>query len=152
MACQVLSLYYDPANMDKNVESLLDTVNDHFITVNFLEESGKNKYTGVHRGEFVLNLIQGVLANVSKLDSRISDFLHGNYNVSSLDSVLLQSLRLAYFEMTSSDISKKVVVSEYVDLVAEFCDKACIAFANGVLDRMASTMAERVDGAEDSTD
>jgi transcription termination factor NusB len=133
-------MHQDPLNPDKDVESLLEIVNSHYIAPYFRDERGRNRYSEVYRGEFVLNLVRGVLANSGELDSRISGFLQGGRTIDSLDSVLLQSLRLAGFEMGNSEESRKVIVSEYVDLVAEFCDRACTAFANGVLDRMASTL------------
>jgi transcription termination factor NusB len=152
VACQVLSLYYDPMNADKSIESLLDIVSEHYVAVDFRDEDGKNRYLGVCRGKFVLSLLEGVLANQEKIDSRISASLHSGHSLGSLDRVLLQSLRLACFELMDSAIARKIIVSEYVDLVAEFHDRACTAFANGVLDRMASEIAGPAEEVEAGTD
>jgi transcription termination factor NusB len=133
-------MYYDPANDDGNVESLLKTLNDHFIIPNFTGRDGRSVYTKVYRSRFTLGLIKGVLATIEKLDSGIVSYLNDGSSISRLDSMVLQSLRLAHFELTNSNLSGKIIVSEYVDIVAEFCDKDYTAFANKVLDRMASDL------------
>ncbi|GHU28977.1 N utilization substance protein B [Bacilli bacterium] len=133
IACQVLSMYYDPSNEDKNVESLLNMVNDYYIKEIFLVENNKNRFANLYRSKFVSDLINGVLSNVEELDSIIIKFLRESSPIDAIDSTVLQSFRLATFELKNSVLAKNIIINEYVDIVAEFCDKTQVAFANGVL-------------------
>ncbi|MDR1425824.1 MAG: hypothetical protein LBI70_02420 [Rickettsiales bacterium] len=136
IACQVLAMYYDQNNEDKDIESLSRMVNDHYVEDALRDTDGKNIYQGIYRGRFTLNLIQGVIIGREKFDDKIKNLLRDGSSINSLDSIVLQSLRLACFELSNFTTARKIIISEYVDIVAEFCDKNCTDFTNGVLDRM----------------
>lgn len=139
MACQALCMYYDKSNENKDINSILAAIVEYYVKDNFLDKSEKNRYIHLKDDDFVINLVKGVIDNYQEFDSTIEKFLQKQDTVQTLDDVILQSFRLANFELKNHlDIDKNVIVNEYVDIIAEFYDGVYVTFANGVLDSMAS--------------
>lgn len=138
MACQALCMYYDKNNENKDVNFILEAISQYYIKNTFLDKSKKNRYIDVKDSEFTINLINGVIDNYQEFDLIIEKFLQKQDTTQTLDDVILQSFRLATFELINHlDTDKNVIVNEYVDIVAEFYDGAYITFANGILDNIA---------------
>ena len=139
MACQALCMYYDENNKDRDLDSILAAIVEYYIKDNFPDGSKKNRYVNLKSDEFTINLVKGVIDNCQEFDPIIEGFLQKQDTVQTLDDVVLQSFRLAIFELKNhSDIDKNVKVNEYVDIVAEFYGGVYVTFANGVLDNIAS--------------
>lgn len=139
VACQSLCMYYDKNNENKDLDSILAAIIEYYVKDNFLDKSGKNRYVTLKNDSFTINLIKGVIDNYQEFDLIIEKFLQKHDTIQTLDDVILQSFRLAVFELKNHlDIDKNVIVNEYVDIIAEFYDGVYVTFANGVLDNIAS--------------
>lgn len=138
VACQALCMYYDKNNENRDINSILAAIVEYYVKDNFLDKSEKNRYINLKDDDFVINLVKGVIDNYQEFDLTIEKFLQKQDTVQTLDDVILQSFRLANFELKNHlDIDKNVIVNEYVDIIAEFYDGVYVTFANGVLDNMA---------------
>lgn len=143
IACQALCMYYDKNNEDKNINSILKSINKFFVEDNFLDKNNNNKYTGLCEDQFTSNLVEGVIENSEKFDTTINELLQKQDTTENLDDIILQSFRLAGFELENCrEIDKNTIINEYVDIVAEFYDGIYIKFANGVLDSLADYIRE----------
>ena len=139
VACQALCMYYDKNNDSRDINSILTAIIEYYVKDNFSDKSKKNKYIDLKEDDFTINLIEGVIGNHQEFDLIIEKFLQKQDTIQTLDDVILQSFRLAIFELKNHlDIDKNVIVNEYVDIIAEFYDGVYVTFANGVLDNMAS--------------
>lgn len=139
IACQALCMYYDKNNEDKNVNSILKAINSFFVEENFLDKNNKNKYKGLCEDQFTLGLVEGVINNPEKFDKIINELLQKQDTTENLDDIILQSFRLAGFELENYlEIDKNTITNEYVDIVAEFYDGIYVKFANGILDNLAN--------------
>ncbi|MDR2778548.1 MAG: transcription antitermination protein NusB [Rickettsiales bacterium] len=143
VACQALFTYYDRNSSDRNIKSILKSIGEYYIEDSFYGKYSRIIRNYLDRSDFIVNLLEGVIANVEELDSMISNFLHKPLTLETLDGVVLQSLRLASFELKNypkTDVG--VIVSEYVDIVSEFYGGAYTAFTNGILDKMGKYLRE----------
>lgn len=138
MACQALCMYYDKNNENKNLDFILDVINQYYIENILSNNLKKNKYIDVKNSDFTTSLVNGVINNYQEFDSIIEKFLQKQDTIETLDDVILESLRLATYELKNhKDTDKNVIISEYVDIIAEFYDGVYITFANGILDNIA---------------
>jgi N utilization substance protein B len=133
IACQALCMYYDINNDDKDISNILKNINIYYMKSNF----GENRYTNLHKKDFTIELVNGVIKNDKEYDTIINRFLDKQDTVETLDDVLLQSFRLAIFELQKTTADKKVIINEYVDIVAEFYNKIYVNFVNGILENIA---------------
>lgn len=141
IACQALCVYYDRNNEDRDINSLVDSIEYYFVRENFLQENGNNRYLDVGKNEFMLELIGGVIAQTTQLDDIINGLLNRQDTVEGLDDVILQCFRLAGFELLNHpQTDGGTIINEYVDIVAEFYEGAYIGFANALLDSMAKLL------------
>ncbi len=83
--------------------------------------------------EFANQLFEGAAKEVSALDEIIGKHCE-NWRFERLAAIDRAILRLAIYEMTSSDTPAKVVLNEAVDLAKKFSSEESGAFVNGVLD------------------
>jgi transcription antitermination factor NusB len=142
IACQALCMYYDTNNDNKDIDNVLENINTYYVRDSF----GENKYMNLHKKDFTVGLINGVIKNSKEYDVLINKFLDKQDTVETLDDVLLQSFRLAIFELKETTVNKKIIIDEYVDIVAEFYNNVYVSFVNGVLDNIAFEIRE--DGRE----
>jgi len=90
--------------------------------------------------KFLDNLLGGVLQILPNLDQKISDNLKEGWEISSIDSTLLQIMRCGIFELSyMKNIPSKVVVDEYVSIAASFFDEKKVKFVNATLDKIAKS-------------
>lgn len=138
IACQALCVYYNENNENKNIFDILSSINQYYIEDKFSDENGNCLYNKVFKSNFVHNLVKGVIVNSEKFDVIINDFLQKQDTTGTIDDVILQSFRLAIYELKFTDTNKNVIVNEYVNIIAEFYDGIYITFSNGILDNIAS--------------
>ena len=82
---------------------------------------------------FARGLVEGVLANIARIDSTISEFAP-SWPVSQLSVVDRNLLRLAIYELLIERTSPpKVVINEAVELAKLFGSDSSFRFINGVL-------------------
>jgi N utilization substance protein B len=81
-------------------------------------------------------LIHGVLAHITDIDSHIRGLAH-NWEFARIAKIDLAILRLAIFEMLfRKDIPPVVSINEAIDLSKEFSNADAKRFINGILDRL----------------
>ncbi len=91
---------------------------------------------------FVESLVDGVLANASKLDATIQP-IAPEWPIDQIARVDRTILRMAVYELTeSADVPPKVVINEAVELAKAFGSDNSSKFVNGVLGTAYRTMIE----------
>ncbi|MFC4388569.1 transcription antitermination factor NusB [Gracilibacillus marinus] len=88
------------------------------------------------RDDFLLQLIEGVVANQAKIDQKISDHLE-KWSLHRLANVERALLRIATFELFfHQDAPPNVVINEAIEIAHVFGDDKSGKFINGVLSKM----------------
>jgi N utilization substance protein B len=84
--------------------------------------------------EFASQLVQGTLAGVEEIDSRIRDRAE-NWRISRMAVVDRNILRLAVYEfLHEADTPKTVVINEALEIARRFSTFEATQFINGILD------------------
>jgi N utilization substance protein B len=93
-------------------------------------------------------LIQGVIANLTDLDTRIKALAH-NWEFERIAKIDLAILRVAMFEMLyRKDIPPVVSINEAIDLSKQFSNADSKRFINGILDRLKDQLGRDARKAE----
>lgn len=94
---------------------------------------------------FLTNIVGGVLQNIMEIDSHIKRFLKTNWTVYGLDAVVRCILRCGVYELLyEHNTERKIIVSEYVNLVRSFYNGPEVGFVNAILDNISKiTRAEK---------
>lgn len=86
--------------------------------------------------EFAVKLVEGVLAQRTEVDERISRYAE-NYEIGRLAVVDRNILRLAIYEMLHrTDIPPIVSINEAIEIAKRFGSEESSRFVNGILDRV----------------
>ncbi|HPW46172.1 MAG TPA: transcription antitermination factor NusB [bacterium] len=89
--------------------------------------------------EFANVLFDGVVSNIEKIDSSISDN-STNWKISRMAAVDKSVLRVSVYELLFRvDIPIKVSINEAVEIAKRFGTSESGAFVNGILDNIAKT-------------
>ena len=87
---------------------------------------------------FFAEIVRGVVADQSVLDTAIRKRLAANWKLERLGATLRAVLRCAAFELNArEDVPSEVVIDEYVELAKKFVDSKEVKFVNGALDGVA---------------
>ena len=82
-------------------------------------------------------IFKGVFFNLKKIDLMLESSLKNKSKVQSFDKLLLSIFRCAIYEIEiKKDISKKIVISEYLLISNHFFGNKEVALLNGVLDNL----------------
>ena len=82
-------------------------------------------------------IFKGVFFNLEKIDLILESSLKNKSKVKSFDKLLLSIFRCAIFEIeVKKEISKKIVISEYLLISNHFFGNKEAALLNGVLDNL----------------
>ena len=123
---------YEYSINKKVLDSSLDEFLSHLIeNVNFKKKINATKLI------LTKEIYTGVLSNLDKIDLILKNSLKNKSKAQSFDKLLLSIFRCAIYEIElKREISKKIVISEYL-LVSNhfFADKEA-ALLNGVLDNL----------------
>ncbi len=96
----------------------------------------KNKING---SKLLLSkeIYKGVRSNLEKIDSIFSNSLNSKRNNQSFDKLLLAIFRCAIYEIVlKREISKKILISEYLMISNHFFSNKEATLLNGVLDNL----------------
>ena len=114
-------------------------VDDSFdeLLLHIVENSDfKNK---INNSKLLLTkeILKGVYFNLKKIDLILKSSLKDKSKVQSLDKLLLSVFRCAIYEIeVKKEISKKIVISEYLLISNHFFGNKEAALLNGVLDNL----------------
>ena len=82
-------------------------------------------------------ILKGVYFNLKKIDSILKNSLTDKSKAQSFDKLLLSIFRCAIYEIeVKKEISKKIVISEYLLISNHFFGSKEAALLNGVLDNL----------------
>ncbi|MDX9814726.1 MAG: transcription antitermination factor NusB [Sulfurimonadaceae bacterium] len=86
--------------------------------------------------EFALELYNGTLENLQKIDEAIAKHLK-EWEFDRLGAIERATLRLGAYEILSSGLDSAVVINEAVEITKSFGSEQSPKFINGVLDSIA---------------
>jgi N utilization substance protein B len=84
-------------------------------------------------------LVRGVAAQRREIDDAIES-VSTHWRLDRMAKVDRNVLRLAVFELRSSDVPVKVVINEAIELGKKYGSESSGAFVNGVLDKIAQSL------------
>lgn len=85
--------------------------------------------------DFFDDIVSGVDARRDEIDELLQSKLAEGWMIARLDKTMVQILRCGTYELLARpDVSKKIVISEYIDVAHAFFDEKEAKFVNGVLD------------------
>jgi len=91
--------------------------------------------------DFFDDLVSGVDARREEIDELVQSKLAEGWKLSRLDKTMLQILRCGTYELLArADVTKKTVISEYIDVAHAFFDEKDAKFVNGVLDTLGKSV------------
>ncbi|KRK49270.1 transcription antitermination factor NusB [Secundilactobacillus kimchicus] len=84
--------------------------------------------------DYLRELVEGVLADQTALDAKISQYLMSGWTLGRIAKTDLIILQIAFFELDHEhDIPRRAVVNEALELAKQFSDDRSRRFVNGVL-------------------
>jgi N utilization substance protein B len=105
----------------------------------YTEEGGK---PDPEAQRFARELVEGVRQNLSSIDALIQEHSH-NWRLDRMGRIDRNVLRLGIFELKyRPDIPRRVTLNEMVELGKAFGTEESSAFVNGLLDRVAVSLAK----------
>ena len=116
----------------KDIDDSFDELLPHIIE----NSDFKNK---INSSKLLLTkeIFKGVFFNLKKIDLILESSLKNKSKVQSFDKLLLSIFRCAIYEIEiKKDISKKIVISEYLLISNHFFGNKEVALLNGVLDNL----------------
>lgn len=92
------------------------------------------------KDDFMVEIAQGVKEHEESLDNAIKPHLK-QWTLERLPKADRIILRIAVYEMTYTDVPKKVAINEAVDLAKTYSDDSSYKFVNGVLSEIVKDLA-----------
>lgn len=134
MAVQVF-FQYDFFNHQKNLREIIDDVVENYA---LNSEEDLSSYRQKIDEDFLQNLLVGLQQNCVEIDAEIAALLKEGQKPQELDSVVLNIVRFATFELKFiEETPVKVAIDEYVDLAASFFDEKKVKFVNAIVENLA---------------
>ena len=109
-------------------------------SVSYLDE---RKIKGL-KAEFGIDLFEGVLENLEKIDETIKNHLSKEWDFDRLDKIDKAILRLGVYEELFTDLPYQVVINESVEIAKLLSSENSTRFVNGMLDKIAKEKDETV--------
>jgi N utilization substance protein B len=122
-ALQVLFLW------DQRQGSIDDAIGEFYTTLHSDDDDPKRAAPD----PFMEQLVRGAAAGSADLDARILA-KSANWRLERMPAVDRNILRLAVYEMSSTDSPAPVVIDEALELARQFSTDESVSFINGVLD------------------
>lgn len=122
-ALQVLFLW------DQRQGSIDDAIGEFYTTLHSEDDDPKR----ADPDPFMEQLVRGAAAGAADLDARIVA-KSANWRLERMPAVDRNILRLAVYEMSSTDSPAPVVIDEALELARQFSTDESVGFINGVLD------------------
>ncbi|MDD2758027.1 MAG: transcription antitermination factor NusB [Patescibacteria group bacterium] len=106
-----------------------------------LEHTLKEFGDGLQEKDFAVSLINGVVANLKKIDKIITEYA-SDWPIDQITVVDRNILRLGIFELAfSKDVPPKVAINEAIELAKSYGGHSSGKFVNGVLGAIYKNMA-----------
>ena len=102
-----------------------------------IEALNLNKLKKKSNLNFAINLFEGVKINKEAIDQKIISSLGTSHTFNKFENLLKFILRSAVFELSfDNNLSKKIVISEYLKITDSFYSSKETSLINGVLDNI----------------
>ncbi|RXJ97622.1 transcription antitermination factor NusB [Arcobacter sp. CECT 8986] len=111
----------------------VDLGNDGIIK--FVDEILEDKKIRNKQKDFALNLFNGVVDNLEKIDEEIQVHLNQG-SLNDLGNVEKSILRLAVYEILFENLDKPIIINEAIELSKRLASDNAPKFINGVLDKV----------------
>lgn len=136
-ATQILFSYFfdKDENDNKSIADLTSFLEEYYISEEF-SDTDTEEYKKNINVIFLNELLTGTLKNINEIDALLNERLTGKYTFNSIDDLIKVILRLAMYEFLYTDIEKKIVINEYVDIAGEYLDEKATSFVNATLDNL----------------
>lgn len=103
--------------------------------VKFVDEILEDKKIRNSQKEFALNLFNGTIRNVEKIDEQIAKYITQG-TIEDIGSVEKSILRLAIYEILFENLSKAIVINEAIELSKKLASDGAPKFVNAILDNV----------------
>lgn len=103
--------------------------------VKFIDEILEDKKIRNKQKEFAVDLFNGVVENIQKIDEELSSHLNQG-GIKDIGSVEKSILRLAICEILFKDLDKAIIINEAIELSKRLASDGAPKFINGVLDKV----------------
>ncbi len=128
----VQAIYEFSINQKKVLDFTLDELLSYIIENALFKNKIKDSKLLLTR-----EIYTGVLSNLKKIDLMLKNSLNNKSKARTFDKLLLSIFRCAIYEIAfKKEISKKIVISEYLLVSNHFFEAKEAALLNGVLDKL----------------
>ena len=127
----VQALYETSINKNE-INILIDELLLHIIENSSFKKKINNKKLSLTK-----EIYSGVVSNLKEIDYMLKKSLNDKYKLKSFDKLILSIFRSAIYEIViKKEISKKIIISEYLLISNHFFGNKEAALLNGVLDNL----------------
>lgn len=107
------------------------------IFANIVEQSDYKKKINKSNLNFAKKIYEGVMENLEDINKILNVSISKKIKINNMDKLLISIFRSAIYELLfSNNVSKKIVISEYLLIANRFFGNNETAFINGVLDNL----------------
>ena len=133
-ALQILYSYFQ-SNDENNILDLKKFIEDNYIISDIFNDK-EDEYEKDSDIEYLTNLVENIVKNINIIDNFLKQNLIGKYTFDNIDGLIKNIFRMAIYEFEWTNLEKKIIINEYVDLAAEYFDSKTISFVNATLDKL----------------
>ncbi len=107
------------------------------IFANIVEQSDYKKKINNSNLNFAEKIYEGVMENLDDINKILKVSTNKKVKINNMDKLLISIFRSAIYEILfSHNVTKKIVISEYLLIANRFFGNKETAFINGVLDNL----------------
>ena len=107
------------------------------IFANIVEQSDYKKKMDNSNLKFAVKIYEGVIENLDNINKILKASISKKVKVNTMDKLLISIFRSAIYEIIfSENVTKKIVISEYLLIANRFFGHNETALINGVLDNL----------------
>ena len=107
------------------------------IFTNIVDQSDYGKKMNNSNLKFAEKIYEGVTENLDDINKILKVSISKKVRINNMDKLLISIFRSAIYEILfSNDVTKKIVISEYLLIANHFFGNKETAFINGVLDNL----------------
>ena len=107
------------------------------IFANIVEQTDYKKKMNNSNLKFAEKIYEGVMENIDEINKILKVSMNKKIKINTMDKLLISIFRSAIYEILFSDnVTKKIVISEYLLIANRFFGNNETALINGVLDNL----------------
>ena len=107
------------------------------IFANIVEQTNYKKKINNKNLKFAEKIYAGVIENIDEINKILKVSMNKKVKINTMDKLLISIFRSAIYEILFSDnVTKKIVISEYLLIANRFFGNNETALINGVLDNL----------------